>query len=66
MNEKIKTLPTKDEIKRLATKAELKAEQDKIVKLQTYDLNLFTGQSYFVTDGLQLYLILQPLYHTLK
>ena len=32
LNEKIKPLPTK--IKTLATKAELKAEQDKIVKLQ--------------------------------
>ena len=39
---------------------------DKIVNLQTYDLSLFIGQSYFVNDGAQLYLILQPLYYTLK
>ena len=49
LNEKIKTLAT-EEIKTLATKAELKAEQDKIVKLQTYDLSLCIGQSYFVND----------------
>ena len=36
MNEKIKTLATKDKIQKLAAKAELKAEQDKIVKLQTW------------------------------
>ena len=52
--------------KKLATKTELKAEQDEIVKLQTYDLSLFIGQSYLVKHGAQLYLILQPLYYTLK
>ena len=56
----------KEEIKILATKAELKPEKDKTVKLQTYDLSLFISQSYFVNDGAQLYLILQPLYYTLK
>ena len=58
----MKTLKTKEEIKPLATKAELKAEQDKIVKLQTYDSSLFIGQSYFSNDGAQLYLIFQPIY----
>ena len=38
------------------TKVELKAEQDKIVKLQ----------SYFVIGEAQLHLILQLLYYTLK
>ena len=33
------------EIKKLETKAELKAEQDKLVKCQIYDLSLFIGQS---------------------
>ena len=66
LNEKIKTLAAKEEIKKLAAKAELKAEQDKIVKLRTYDLSLFTGQSYFNNDEAQLYLILQPFYYTLK
>ena len=50
--EKIKTLTTK-------LKAELKAEQ---VKLQTCDLSLFIGQSYFNNDGTQLYLRFQPIY----
>ena len=66
MDEKIKTLATKEEIKTLATKAELKEKQDKIVKLQTYDLSLFTGQIYFANDGAQPYLIFQILYYTLK
>ena len=66
MNEKIKTLATKEEIKKLPTKAQLKAKQDKIVKLQTYDLSLFICPGYFVNDEAQLYLILQPFYYTLK
>ena len=40
---------------------ELKAEQDKIVKLQTYE-----GENYSVNDGTQHYLTLQLLYYTLK
>ena len=43
MNEKIETLATKEEIKKLPRKAESKAEHDKIVKLQTYNLSLFMG-----------------------
>ena len=67
MNEKLKKIATKkNEIKSLATTAELKAEQDKIGKLQTYDLSLFIYQSYFFNDGAQLYLIFQTLYYTLK
>ena len=31
----------------LATKAELKAEQDKIVKLQTFDLSYFLSKTFF-------------------
>ena len=31
-------------------KAELKAEEDKIIKIQTFDLSLFIGQSYFRND----------------
>ena len=52
--------------KTLKRKAELKAEQDKIIKLQTYDLSPFIGQSYFVNDRAELYLILQRLYYTFK
>ena len=38
-------------MKILATTAELKAEQEKIVKHQAYDLSLFIGQGYFNNDG---------------
>ena len=38
----------------------------KLVKLQTYDLSLFIGQSYFINDGTQLYLILQPVLYFKK
>ena len=38
LNEKINTLAKREEIKLLATKAELKAEQNKIVKPETYEL----------------------------
>ena len=51
LNEKIKTLATKEEIKTLVIKEELKSEENKIVKLQTYDLSLLIGQSYFNNDG---------------
>ena len=34
LNEKMRSLATKEEIKTLATNGELKVEQDKIVKLQ--------------------------------
>ena len=35
--------------------------------LQTFDSrSFFIGQSYFFTDGAQLYLILQTLYYTFK
>ena len=38
-----------------ATKAELKVEQDKIVKLKTYDYHIFISQSYFGYDATQNY-----------
>ena len=34
----------------LKTKAELKAEQDKIVKLQAFDSSYFCGKSHFEDD----------------
>ena len=55
-----------NKIKSLATNAELKAEKNKILKLQTYDLSLFIGQSYFVNDGARNYFRFQPLCYTLK
>ena len=53
-----------EQIKKSATKAELKAQQDKIEKLQTYDSCLFIGQSYFINDRLQNFLIFQPIFKT--
>ena len=62
---KIKTLARKEETKALATKTELKVKQDKIVKLQIYDLSLVIGQSCFVNDGPQLYIVFQPIQKTI-
>ena len=50
-------------IETLATKAELKAEQHKIVKLQMYELSLFIAQ-YFFIDGSQNLLIFQSILNT--
>ena len=36
------------------------------LKLQIFDSSLFIGQTYFLNDGLQLYLIFQLLFYTLK
>ena len=49
-----------------SSKGIIKAQQEKAVKLQTYDLNLFVGQSYFVNDGAQNDLTFQPLYYLLN
>ena len=35
-------------------------------KLKTFGPSLFIGQSFLNNDGAQIYLILQPLYYTLK
>ena len=64
LNEKIKT-GTKEEIKTLATKTELKGKQDKIVNLQTHNLSIFIGQNYFNNDGSQKYLVFQPIQKTI-
>ena len=45
----------------LATKAELKAEQDRITKLQAFDLICFRGKSHFENDGAPSYLVFQPI-----
>ena len=44
----------------LATKSELKEEQDQIDKLQAFDSNNFLGQTNFEDDGTQKYLLFQP------
>ena len=50
----------------LATKAELKAEQDKIIKRQAFDSSYFGGKNHFEDDGTQNYLIFHPMYKYLK
>ena len=52
-----KILAAKEEIKTLAAKAELKAEQDKIAKIQTFDLRHFFDNGHFEDDGTQDYLV---------
>ena len=40
--------------------------ENEFEKLQTFDSNLFIGQSYFNNDGAQLYLIFQSIYKTIS
>ena len=46
----------------LATKAELKAEQDKIMKLQGFDSHYFRSKIHFQDDETQNYSVFQPIY----
>ena len=50
----------------LATKVELKAEQDKIVKLQALDLSYFCSESHFEGDGTRHYLVFQSIFRYFK
>ena len=50
----------------LVTKAELKAEQDKIVKFQAFDSSYFSDKGHFQNDGNQNYLVLKPIYRFFK
>ena len=45
----------------LATKAESKAEQDKITKLKVLDSSYFCGKSSFEDSGTEIYLLFQPM-----
>ena len=45
----------------LGTKAELKAEQNKITKLEAFDSNYFRVKSHFEDDGTQNYLVFPPM-----
>ena len=49
-----------ENIKTLATKSKLKAEQDKIVKLQEFDSSYFIGNFLFGNDGFQNMFVYQP------
>ena len=50
----------------LATKPELKAEQDKVIKSQAFDSNYFRSKSHFEDDGIQNCLVFQPIYRYFK
>ena len=50
----------------LATKAELKPEEDKKVKLQAFDSSYFRGKSHFDDIDTQNYILLQSIYNFLK
>ena len=50
----------------MAVKPELKAEQNKIVKLKTYDLTYFLGKNIFSDQGPQNMFVYQPTYNTLE
>ena len=50
----------------LATKTELKVEQNKIIKLKGFDSSNFWGKSHFEDDGTQNYLVFQPMYRYCK
>ena len=66
LNPKIKTLAAKKEIKTPATKTKLKAEQDKIAKLETNDLSYYLGKNIFGDDGSQNMFVYQPNLSTLQ
>ena len=50
----------------LVAKAELKSEEDKITKLQTFELSCFRGESNFEDDETQNYLVFQSVLKYLK
>ena len=47
--------------KKVAAKAELKAAQDKTTKLEAFDKSCFCGESHFEDNGIQNYLVFQPM-----
>ena len=50
----------------MVAKAEQKAEQDKIVKLQTHDSSYFLDKNFFGDDGFQNMFVYQPALNTLE
>ena len=53
-------------MKKLATKEELKGEQRKLLKFQTFHLSYFLSKNFVTNDGTQNYLIFNPLCYILK
>ena len=50
-----------EKVATLVTKAELKAERDKITKLQAFDSSYFRSKSQFEENGSHNYLVFQPM-----
>ena len=50
----------------LATKAELKPEQDKFLKFQPFDSSYFQGKIFFGDDGFQNMFVYQPVSNTTR
>ena len=69
-NKRIKLLPTQirlnEKIATLATKASLKAEQDKIKELQEFDSSYFHDKRHFENDRTQIYLAFMPVLRYFK
>ena len=65
LNEKLKILATKEEIEKLATKAELKPGQDKIEKLEN-DFSYYLGKILFVDVVSQVMFVYQPTHSMLE
>ena len=55
-----------DKIVTLGTKADLKAEQERIAKIQAFDSNYFWVKSHFEDDGTQNHLVFQSFYSHFK
>ena len=64
ISEYIKKTYLDGRIKKLATKAAIKAEQDKVMRLQ--HLIYFHGKSHFGDDVIQNYLMFQPVQESFK
>ena len=62
----VKNTDFDEKIKKLATKAKLKVEQDKTVKLQTFNSSYFCGKSHLEDHGARNYLVFQPIYRCFK
>ena len=56
----------KNKIKTLVTKAELKAKQDKIEKLETNDLSYYLSKNIFGDDSFQNMFVYQPTFSKLQ
>ena len=62
----IESADSNKEVQILATKAELIAEEEKMVKFQAFNSSYFCGKSHFQDDGTQNYSVLQSIYIYLK